>query len=81
MLRATRDLFPDHVQLIKLTRREQAVLDKIAQGLLVQQIADDLYVSPSTIKTHLKALYHKLGATSRREAVARARQLGFLTEP
>ncbi len=80
-LQTKTDLFPNRVDLIELTDREQAVLDKLAQGLLVHEIAGHLYVSESTIKTHLKALYRKLEATNRRAAVAHARRLGFLTDP
>jgi LuxR family maltose regulon positive regulatory protein len=62
----------------ELTAREQAVLDLLTSGLSAQEIADELGVSRNTIKTHTKSLYRKLGATGRREAVARGRQLGLL---
>jgi LuxR family transcriptional regulator, maltose regulon positive regulatory protein len=70
--------FPDHVDYVQLTRREQTILEKIAEGLLVRQIAESLYVSVATVKSHLRSLYHKLGADNRQAAVARGRQLGFL---
>jgi LuxR family maltose regulon positive regulatory protein len=62
----------------ELTAREQAVLSLLTSSLSVREIADELGVSPNTIKTHSKSLYRKLGATGRREAVARGRQLGLL---
>jgi LuxR family transcriptional regulator, maltose regulon positive regulatory protein len=62
----------------ELTAREQAVLGLLTSGLSAQEIGDELGVSVNTIKTHTKSLYRKLGATGRREAVARARRLGLL---
>jgi LuxR family transcriptional regulator, maltose regulon positive regulatory protein len=62
----------------ELTVREQAVLGLLTSGLSSREIGDELGVSLNTIKTHTKSLYRKLGATDRREAVARARRLGLL---
>jgi LuxR family maltose regulon positive regulatory protein len=62
----------------ELTAREQAVLSLLTSGLSAREIGDELGVSHNTIKTHTKSLYRKLGATGRREAVARGRQLGLL---
>ena len=62
----------------ELTERETAVLRLLASGLSRGEIADALYVSANTVKTHAKAIYRKLDASSRAEAVARARQLGLL---
>jgi LuxR family maltose regulon positive regulatory protein len=61
-----------------LTAREQAVLGLLTSGLSAREIGDELGVSRNTIKTHTKSLYRKLGATGRRQAVARGRQLGLL---
>jgi LuxR family maltose regulon positive regulatory protein len=41
-------------------------------------IGRELYLSPNTIKTHTRALYRKLGVSDRRDAVARARELGII---
>jgi LuxR family maltose regulon positive regulatory protein len=62
----------------ELTAREQAVLGLLTSGLSAREIGDELGVSRNTVKTHTKSLYRKLGATGRREAVARGRQLGLL---
>jgi LuxR family maltose regulon positive regulatory protein len=62
----------------ELTAREQAVLGLLSSGLSAREIGDELGVSHNTIKTHTKSLYRKLGATGRREAVTRGRQLGLV---
>jgi DNA-binding NarL/FixJ family response regulator len=53
-----------------LSRREQEVLDELAQGLGNQAIAERLFVSQDTVKSHLRKIYRKLGVSSRSEAVA-----------
>jgi LuxR family maltose regulon positive regulatory protein len=62
----------------ELTDRELGVLRLLSGNLSRREIAEALYVSPNTIKTHLKGIYRKLDATSREAAVARARELGLL---
>lgn len=52
-----------------LTTRERAIVRHIARGATTTEIAGELFVSPSTIKTQLRALYRKLGVGSRAEAV------------
>lgn len=61
-----------------LTDREQAVLRLLATSMSIAEIADELYVSVNTIKTHLAAIYRKLAARRRREAVLRAREFELL---
>jgi DNA-binding NarL/FixJ family response regulator len=61
-----------------LTRKELEVLSRLAEGRSNKEIADALYVTPATVKTHLAHIYNKLGVTGRQEAVARAVELGLL---
>jgi LuxR family maltose regulon positive regulatory protein len=61
-----------------LTTRELDVLRRLAAGASNAEMARDLFVEASTVKTHLANLYGKLGAHSRGQAVARARDLGLL---
>ena len=62
----------------ELTAREQAVMRLLPSGLSAREIGTELGISRDTIKTHTKSIYRKLGASSRREAVARARELELL---
>ncbi len=61
-----------------LTDREQAVLERLALGLSVREIAEDIGRSPHTVHDHVKSLHRKLGASSRGELVARA--LGYIDD-
>jgi LuxR family maltose regulon positive regulatory protein len=61
-----------------LTERERAVLDYLPTMMSNGEIAQQLLVSVNTVKTHLKAVYRKLGVERRRDAVVRARQLELL---
>ena len=60
-----------------LTDREVVVLRYLASRLTTSEIADELYVSVNTVRTHAKAVYRKLAVTSRQDAVAQARRLGI----
>jgi LuxR family transcriptional regulator, maltose regulon positive regulatory protein len=61
-----------------LSEREQEVLAFIAAGKSNREIADKLFVSTTTIKTHINNLYRKLDTRSRTQAVARAREMSLL---
>jgi LuxR family maltose regulon positive regulatory protein len=57
---------------------ELAVLRGLAAGLSRREIAEQLYISLNTVKSHTRELYRKLGVSSQAEAVARAEVLGLL---
>ena len=59
-----------------LTEREQAVLSLLRKSLSVREIARELYVSGNTVKTHKRAIYRKLGVSTREEAIERAGESG-----
>ena len=61
-----------------LSKRELAVLSLIAQGHSNQQIAEQLYISLHTVKTHARRINVKLGVQRRTQAVARAKAEGWL---
>jgi LuxR family maltose regulon positive regulatory protein len=63
-----------------LSFREQEVLSLIALGYSNQKIADELFLSLHTIKSHARSIYSKLGVKNRMEAVARARLMGIIPE-
>jgi LuxR family maltose regulon positive regulatory protein len=62
----------------QLTTREVEVVRRLASLLTVPEIAAELFVSVNTVKAHLKSIYRKLGATSRRQAVERATGIGLI---
>jgi LuxR family maltose regulon positive regulatory protein len=61
-----------------LTGREIDLLEQLAQRFSNNEIAENLFISTATVKTHLKSIFQKLDVANRREAVARAVELGFL---
>jgi LuxR family maltose regulon positive regulatory protein len=52
-------------------------LQCLAQGMSNQKIAEALFVSPNTIKTHMRNIYSKLGVNNRLQAVDQLRKLGM----
>jgi LuxR family maltose regulon positive regulatory protein len=63
---------------IELSAREQDTLKLIAQDLSNQEIADKLFISLNTVKTHVKNIYSKLEVDNRTKAVAKAKELRMI---
>ena len=61
-----------------LTERELTVLVRLAHAMSNEDIAQDLFLSVNTVKTHVRSIYRKLAVSRRNEAVRRARELGLL---
>jgi two-component system nitrate/nitrite response regulator NarL len=61
-----------------LSPREREVLERIARGRSIPAIAAELFLAPSTVKTHVQRLYEKLGVGDRAAAVAEAMRQGLL---
>ena len=66
------------VAALAITPREMEILDEIAAGKSTREIAQALFVSENTVKTHASRLYDKLGVNRRTQAVQEARRLGLL---
>lgn len=62
----------------RLTRREVQILELVAEGNSNQGIADALHVSHSTVATHVRNIFRKIGASNRTEAAERARRSGLI---
>ncbi len=66
------------LQRLGISKRELEVLELISRGLSNQQIADTLFVSLNTIKTHSSNLFLKLDVNRRTQAVQRAKELRLI---
>jgi LuxR family maltose regulon positive regulatory protein len=64
-----------------LTAKEEEILLLLGRNLSNKQVASALGISDETVKWHIKNLFVKLKACSRRHAVDRARMLGILSDP
>jgi DNA-binding CsgD family transcriptional regulator len=75
-----RPFIPDETKRedLGITRREFEILELIAQGMSNREIAEKLYVSENTIKTHSSRVFDKLGAKRRTQAVQLGKELGLL---
>lgn len=61
-----------------LNERELEILERLANGLSDQQIADDLFLSVNTVKWYNRQIYSKLGASNRTQAIVQARAAGLI---
>jgi DNA-binding NarL/FixJ family response regulator len=62
-----------------ITKREEEVLQLVADGLSTPEVADALFISQKTVKNHLAAIYQKLDARDRTQAVVRAVRMGIIS--
>jgi NarL family two-component system response regulator LiaR len=69
---------PAQIERLGVTPRELEILELIAQGLSNREIAETLFVSENTVKTHSSRLFDKLGARRRTQAVQLGKQRGLI---
>lgn len=68
----------EHTITSGLSGREIEVLGCLARGKKTAQIAEELFISHNTVKTHVRHILKKLQASNRAEAVSKAIQMGLL---
>src|SRR5690349_6623247 len=68
----------ERVKDLGITKRELEILELIAQGLSNREIADKLFVSENTVKTHSSRLFDKLSARRRTQAVQIGKEMGLI---
>jgi DNA-binding NarL/FixJ family response regulator len=64
-----------------LSKREREIMELLSQGLTGEQVAERLFLSPETIKTHIRNAMGKLEANTRVHAIAIALREGFISPP
>ncbi|WP_397540163.1 response regulator [Rummeliibacillus pycnus] len=60
-----------------LTDRESEVLDLVAKGRTTKEIANELFLSPGTVRNYISTIFDKLGVSNRIEAIARFKEKGW----
>ncbi len=78
MLDEVRRLPPEGDEERVVTKREEEVLQLIADGCSTAEVAERLYISQKTVKNHLASIYQKLDARDRTQAVLRAVRMGIV---
>ena len=69
---------PNEAEQRVVTKREEEVLQLIADGCSTPEVAEQLYISQKTVKNHLASIYQKLDARDRTQAVLRAVRMGIV---
>ena len=72
------DTLSKHAPETELSTREMEVLECLSRGQTTVQIAEDLFISDNTVKTHVRHILEKLNASNRAEAVSKAIQYGLI---
>lgn len=72
------DIDSRQIEKLKISNREYEVLKEIAEGLSNQEIAKKLFISESTVKTHVSNLLAKLDAKRRTQAIIKAKELHII---
>ncbi len=70
-LKTTKEISEEN---IKLSKRETEILEQLSKGLKYNAIADNLIISPSTVRKHIENIYKKLQVHNKMEAVIKAQQ-------
>ena len=68
----------ERLEALGITRRELQILELMADGLSNREIAERIFVSENTVKTHSSRLFDKLSARRRTQAVQIGKQLGLI---
>jgi DNA-binding CsgD family transcriptional regulator len=68
----------ERLEALGITRRELQILELMAEGLSNREIAERIFVSENTVKTHSSRLFDKLSARRRTQAVQIGKQLGLI---
>lgn len=66
-----KDVFESQLPELGLSNRESEVLREVVNGLDYQEIGNRLFISHETVRSHVKAIYRKLGVKTRAEALAK----------
>ena len=69
---------PKDQEIISLSKREVEVLEQLSKGLSYTMIADNLFLSPSTVRKHIENIYKKLQVHSKIEAVQKAKNYNII---
>ncbi len=70
------DIPHDHPDIAQLSPREREILSKLLAGLRVPTIAEKLFISPHTVRNHLKSMYRKLEVSDQNALIQKIRSLG-----
>lgn len=68
----------EDIEEIKLSKRETEILVQLSKGLKYNEIAENLYISPSTVRKHIENIYKKLQVHNKIEAVVKARKRNLI---